>query len=153
MILLCLTATCALSRADSRPSGLETRGNGWTDWRIVNNGFLDVSLLALVARQDDLNGKPIRMRGFLSLDDEDHALYMSRDTYEYSQSDYSVPLIFGTDQSASSQRFKGQYVLIEGTFEKFPQRDHYGMVGQIKKIRRLNAIASQPGRRAAGESR
>jgi hypothetical protein len=102
-------------------------------------------MISLYARRKELHGKPVSLRGFLSPEYEDYALYMSRDTYEYFQTEYSVNLSLPENKRLASAPWKGRFVAIEGTFEAI--NSDKGAIGRIKNIRRMMLVTLKPGRR------
>ena len=85
---------------------------------------VEVSLVRLIANPDLYHDKPVRVEGFLNVEFEGTALYLSRDDSNYLINRNGLWISFGRDldswktQGLSPEKFKRRFVLIEGVFDK-----------------------------------
>ena len=77
---------------------------------------LDLSIIQLIANPQDFHGKFIRVIGFVNLEFEGDAIYLSQEDYIHGLSKNGLWL--DTNDAIEKQRgkFTKKYVLVEGTF-------------------------------------
>ena len=91
-----------------------------------------VSLLELVARPELFDGKRVRVTGYVHLEFEGNALYLSRHDLDHHQYANGVWVEFET--GLASKLCQDRYVIIEGRFSS-EDRGHLGMwSGAIREI-------------------
>ena len=141
LVVCALVGLVSVSRAETpvADSALRKNDSGWTDASVPRGKtVIDTSIVDLIAHGDRLNGTQVRVRGFLRLDFEATGVYMSRDTYNDRQLEYSVDVYLTPHQKMSSAQFQGRLVLLEGTFHKaFPG---LGAVGKLTNVRSLEVF-------------
>ena len=74
-----------------------------------------VSIIELIANSDKYHNKKIRVVGFLNLDFESKALYLSSSDYEHSITKNAIWV--SVDKSGEYKKFNKQYVLVDGVFD------------------------------------
>jgi hypothetical protein len=105
------------------------------------------SLIQLLVYPDRYHGKEIQVKGYLVVEDEGTAIYVSESDGEY----YITPNGFwvefegntlGLSDKEITKRFHHKYVLLEGTFDK-DDRGHEDLwQGSIGKVSRLMTLPS-----------
>ncbi len=86
--------------------------------------IVDASLIQLIADPDRFDGKPVRVKGFLHVEFEGTALYLSGDDANHLITRNGLWISFGPDLARGTPRGMGpkqynrKFVLIEGVFDK-----------------------------------
>lgn len=111
-----------------------------------NEPILNLSLVNLLAKPDEYHGKFIRLKGFIILEFEGNAIYLTKDDAQYGVTKNGLWVEFdpnlwidpSTDKRIDLEKqFNGKFVLIEGIFNK-DEFGHMGMnSGSIKSITRI----------------
>ena len=101
------------------------------------------SLITLIARPEDFDGKRVRVIGYVHFEFEGNGLYVSQDDYEHAITRNGVwidpPLGFESDSGPTRAQRNDRYVIVEGTFSD-RDRGHMGMwSGAIEHVERLEA--------------
>lgn len=97
--------------------------------------LFEVSIVQLLARPELFAGKRVRVIGFVNLEFEGNALYLSRELFEHGGSRDAIWV--DVEGLPSAMKFRRGYALVEGTFSAGPS-GHFGMFsGQIAKITRF----------------
>jgi hypothetical protein len=108
-----------------------------------------VSVIHLVSRPEQYDGKRVKLFGYLHVRFEDSALYLSKDDADYLTGANAI-WVSGYDPAAKLEPidgvvkdlryFDGRYVMLEGFF-KMKERGHMGMfsggIGQIVRVLEL----------------
>ena len=101
------------------------------------NNIEDVSMIALIANPNKFNGQKIRLIGYLYLNFEVQAFFLSKNDYENSIMKNALWLSFERKKLAEYKKGNNKYVLIEGVFNS-KEKGHFGMYsGTIESINRL----------------
>jgi hypothetical protein len=90
-----------------------------------------ISLVELIARPKDFDGKRVQVRGTLALGFEHNALYLHREDYDHGNVANAIWVDLPDELRGSSSRYRGKYVTIIGTFSA---RDHGHMGAFIGSI-------------------
>ena len=98
--------------------------------------ILDASLIQLIANPDRYDGKPVRVLGFLHVEFEGTALYLSRDDANYLITRNGLWISFERSPGPKSP-VNRKFVLIEGTFDKTLVGHMGSWSGGIRAIRRV----------------
>ncbi len=81
--------------------------------------IVDASLIQLIANPDLYDGKPVRAQGFLHVEFEGTALYLSRDDANHLIARNGLWISFGQDpEGGAPEQSNRKFVLIEGVFDK-----------------------------------
>jgi len=100
-----------------------------------NCSVYDASFIQLIARPETYDGKGIVVKGFVNLEFEGNAPYLSEDLQRFGSSRDAIWL--DVTNISPALTFRRGYALVEGTFEAGPG-GHFGMFGgTITHIRRL----------------
>ena len=111
----------------------------------------DVTLVQLIANPDRVDGKLIRVIGFLRLEFEGDVLYLHREDYENEILGNGIWVSVTPAIAKQKATLNMNYVLLEGVFSS-GDRGHMGMwSGAIKQIRRAELWA--PAKRSASTSK
>lgn len=98
---------------------------------------IDVSLITLIAKPAEFDGKQVRVKGFARVEFESNAIYLHRDDYLYGITKNGLWLDLEMVSSKSAAGADKRYVLIEGVFS-MEEQGHFGMwSGSIKHITRI----------------
>jgi len=107
---------------------------------------LDVSLIQLIANPKDLDGKIVRVIGFVKLEFEGNAIYLHQDDYKFGISKNGLYLYITDDIRKRQADFDERYIILEGTFNA-KNTGHMGMFsGSIQKITRFQVWSDKNGR-------
>ena len=99
-----------------------------------------VSLIELIAAPDRFNGQPVRVIGFLHLEFEGNAVYLSEADHKHAVTKNGLWVTF---KSGFSKELSDSYVLLEGTFSANNQ-GHMGLwSGAIEDITRAERWQSR----------
>jgi len=103
------------------------------------------SLIELIARPEQFDGKAVRVIGFVNFEFEGNGLYVSRNDWEHSIARNGVwidpPSGFDSDSAPSRKSPNQEYVIVEGIFNA-ANRGHMGMwSGAIERVSRLEGWA------------
>src|SRR5262245_48689222 len=114
--ILALSACSSTPTADVRRDGSEPKAT--TDTRTAGEGLRDftVSLIELIARPRDFDGRRIMVHGTLALGFEHMALYLHREDYEGGVTANSVWVNVPSDVYESRSKYNGRAVAVVGTF-------------------------------------
>lgn len=105
---------------------------------------IDTSLVQLIANPMALDGKLVRVIGFLNLEFEGDAVYLHKEDFEHAISRNAIWVDI-PDNIKDRAKLSGNYVLLEGIFDA-KERGHMGMFsGAIQKITRAQ-VWSTPGK-------
>lgn len=112
------------------------------------------SLITLIARPEDFDGKRVRVIGYLHFEFEGNGLYISKDSYEHAIARNGVwidpPAGFESDSGPARRQPNDRYVIVEGTFNA-QDRGHMGMwSGAIEDVKRLEAWSVTSAQRPTG---
>lgn len=110
-----------------------------------------VSMVQLIATPEKYHGQLIRVDGYLSVEFEDFALYLTRDDYEHLSGNNAVwvdftpgilkgPAGMTPDENKSLQ---GKYVVVEGIFDGNSHGHLGSFAGAIHKISRLQIMRTR----------
>lgn len=100
---------------------------------------LDVSLIQLIAKPKDYDGKVVRVIGFVRLEFEGNAIYLHQDDYKHRISKNGLWIDVTDDIRKKQKEYDQKYVLLEGTFNA-KETGHMGLwSGSIQKITRFQA--------------
>ena len=100
-------------------------------------------MVQLIATPEKFQGKFVRVEGYVSLEFEDYALYLTRDDYEHLTGDNAVWIDFKRGVLKSPDQLNGKYVLIEGTYDA-REHGHLGMFsGEIRNVSRIELMATR----------
>jgi hypothetical protein len=100
---------------------------------------LDVSLLQLIARPEQYNGKRVRVIGFCHLEFEGNGLYVHGEDYERAIYKNGIWLDVGPEK----QGFSDEYVLVEGTFDA-RMKGHLSLFsGSLRAVTRMDRWPSR----------
>ncbi len=103
----------------------------------------DASLVQLIATPERFDGKHVRVVGYCWLEFEGNGLYLHRDDYLHGISRNGVWLNLTERQRLTPEKWRGKYVLVEGTF-RAEDRGHMGMfAGSLDLLNRLE-VWSEP---------
>lgn len=98
---------------------------------------IDVSLITLIAKPADFDGKQVRVKGFARVEFEGNAIYLHRDDYLYGITKNGLWLDLEMVPSKSAAGADKRYVLVEGVFS-MEEQGHFGLwSGSIKHITRI----------------
>ena len=116
----------------------------YPDFGVPNQKAIDVSLVNLIATPDIYHEKIVRVIGVFRLRFEGNALFLSQDDYKHNIHKNSIwisPDLKALKSDLSTlQQLNGQYVLIEGTFDK-NKTEHMGLnSGSLQKVTRIMLI-------------
>ncbi len=101
--------------------------------------LLDVSMIQLIANPSQYDGTSIRLIAFLNLEFEGDALYLHREDFVKSLPSNAISISLTDQQSRSSKKLSGGYVLVEGIFSA-KDKGHFGMFsGSIQQITRIQS--------------
>ena len=108
----------------------------------ANHQCLDTSLIQLIANPDKYHGELVRVIGVVKIEFEGNQIFTSKEHYEYSISKNALWINLNSDCLGVSKeelkKYNGQYVLIEGIFDK-NNTGHMGMnSGSINNISRFD---------------
>jgi hypothetical protein len=96
----------------------------------------DASFIQLIARPETFNGKRIQVVGFVNLEFEGNALYLSEELQRHGNTRDAVWL--DISDIARAPTFRRGYAYVQGTFTAGPG-GHFGMfAGTLSKIQRLD---------------
>ena len=96
---------------------------------------IDTSLVQLIANPKALDGKLIRVIGFLNLEFEGDAVYLHKEDFEHAISQNGIWVDIPDDFKGRS-KLSGNYVLLEGIFDA-KRHGHMGMFsGTIRTVSR-----------------
>lgn len=102
----------------------------------------DVSLIRLIARPEQYNNIPVRVKGFLNIEFEGDALYLYKDDYQ-SGVDKNGIWIEIPEDAILRTRIKAcskKYVIIEGLFDA-SNRGHMNLFsGSLKAVTRVDSL-------------
>ncbi|MEA3189262.1 MAG: hypothetical protein QOD99_3092 [Chthoniobacter sp.] len=110
--------------------------------------FADASLIQLLATPEKFNGKRVRVSGYLRVEFEGNALYLSKDAADNIISEHALwtdyaehpslePATRPKGKQPKLADFDARFVLIEGTFDA-TRRGHMGeFSGTIRDITRV----------------
>jgi hypothetical protein len=101
------------------------------------------SLITLIARPEDFDGKRVRLVGYVHFEFEGDGLYVSQNDYEHAIFGNGVwidpPSGFESDSGPARAWPNDSYVIVEGTFSARDQ-GHMGMwSGAVRHVERLEA--------------
>lgn len=103
---------------------------------------LDVSLISLIARPSEFDGKLVRVIGFARLEFEGNAIYLHREDYLQGITRNGLWLDVRSASKKSATRVSDGYVIVEGVFSMKDQ-GHLGLwSGSIQKITRMDPWAA-----------
>lgn len=95
-----------------------------------------VSMINLIANPSDFHGKRVQLVGYLHLEFEGDAIYLSRDAWQYGQDKNGLWVSFAK-AIESPGRFNDSYVYVEGRFNA-ERHGHKGLFsGSIDEIDRV----------------
>ena len=98
---------------------------------------IDVSLITLIAKPAEFDGKQVRVTGFARVEFEGNAIYLHRDDYLYGITKNGLWLDLEMVSSKLAAGADKRYVLIEGVFS-MEEQGHFGMwSGSIKHTTRI----------------
>jgi len=101
-----------------------------------------VSFIQLIATPQKFHKKAVRVKGYVSLDFEDYALYLARDDYDHLTGDNGVWLDFkpGVLKSPKEKTdLQGRYVLVEGIFNAKYFGHMEAFAGTLQNVSRIEA--------------
>jgi hypothetical protein len=75
-----------------------------------------VSMIELIANAEKFDGKLIQVSGFLSLQDEDHAIYFSEQIYDHRFTENAEWIDIHADMLAAVKKYDGHYGYVIGIF-------------------------------------
>ena len=113
------------------------------------------SLIQLLVNPDRYHGKEIQVKGYLVVEDEGTAIYMTESDGEYYITSNGFWVEFegntlGLSHKEITKRFHHKYVLLEGRFDK-DDRGHEDLwQGSIGKVSRLMTLPRLSPRREKG---
>lgn len=103
-----------------------------------------VSMVQLLAEPQQFNGKRVQVMGFVHLEFEGNAIYLSKEDYKYGMEKNGLWLsISQTDREnrENYSQINNNYVVVEGTFNA-EIKGHFGMwSGSIENITMLKRWA------------
>jgi hypothetical protein len=106
-----------------------------------------VSLIELIARPEEFDGRRVRVIGFVRLEFEGNGIYVSREDWEHSISRNG--LWIEPPENVLRQDFQPRYMLVEGRFDA-ANHGHLGMwSGAIVEVTRFEPWARFPPKPAA----
>lgn len=142
-LVLCLSCR---STVDITPAHVETDVAVGESFGIAREGDQPVEFppfIRVVARPELYHSKRIQLIGYMNLEFEGNALYLSKEQYLHSES--ADALWIDVEGLKVKPPFARGWVIIEGTFNG-ERRGHLGMfAGTIESITRLQAWGSKPG--------
>jgi hypothetical protein len=103
------------------------------------NERFNASIVQLLAHRDRYHGQRVQVKGFLTVEFESTAIYLSKDDAEYGLTRNGFWVDFNTDKIApsSQQQYDWKYVLLEGRFDK-DDRGHLSLwQGTIEEVDRV----------------
>ncbi len=107
---------------------------------------LDVSLVQLIARPKDYDGKIVRVIGFVRLEFEGNGIYLHEDDYKHSIYKNGLWIDVTKDMQKRKVELDQKHVFLEGTFNA-KDTGHLGLwSGSIQKITRFQ-VWSEKGER------
>lgn len=77
---------------------------------------VDVSLVSLISTPSIYWDKPISVKGILSIEVENNAIWLSREDREYSVTKNAMWIKLSSQQFRSFREMDGKFVRVEGTF-------------------------------------
>jgi hypothetical protein len=96
----------------------------------------DVSLIRLIVCPDEYAGRPVRVHGYLWIEFEGNALYISCEDFNSRNSKSSVAINADSGFLERVQKYRGHYVIVEGVFDT--TTGHMGArAGTIRNINRV----------------
>lgn len=99
---------------------------------------LDVSLISLIAKPKEFDGKQVRVIDFARLEFEGNAIYLHREDYLNGITKNGLWLDVEPPSKKSATRVSDRYVIVEGVFS-MKDRGHLGLwSGTIQKITRMD---------------
>jgi hypothetical protein len=84
----------------------------------AGNAPITVSLVALLSRPGDFDGKPVRIVGFVHIEFESDAIYLHREDFEQNLVTNSLRL--EVPLNPEFRALNDRYIIVEGTFQATP---------------------------------
>jgi hypothetical protein len=98
-----------------------------------------VSIIQLVATPDKYHGHYVRVIGYVQLEFEGNAIYLSKDDERYGVYKNGLWLDMSGEFEEDTKLYDGKFCLVEGTFD-VANHGHMGLwSGAIENIKRLQA--------------
>lgn len=110
-------ALCISLISSGRAEQVTVTDNGWAVSKMELGDPTIKSMIQLISNPELYDGKLIKVVGVLSVEEEDHRLYLSKEFYDLRMSQYAVLLNFPAGAEKFSERFQGKYVLLRGKFK------------------------------------
>jgi hypothetical protein len=135
VVLVVLIASCA-TRQRSEPSLAShlCRADVTDGWPLT------VSMIELIARPDEFDGKRVQLIGYVHLEFESQAIYLHEEDYRRSITHNGLWLDFtgpSAEQLCPTTGAQDRYMIVEGVFRKGPA-GHFGMwPGMLTDISRF----------------
>lgn len=110
---------------------------------------LDVSLVQLIARPEQFDGRVVRMVGFCRIEFEGDAIYLHQD--DYTHRIYRNGLWLQLTDAIKKDRasFDQRYVLVEGVFSASDKGHRESWSGSVHNIQRFDGWVTRPTARVA----
>ncbi|MDD5669681.1 MAG: hypothetical protein PHE58_06610 [Candidatus Omnitrophica bacterium] len=94
-----------------------------------------VSLIQLISRPEKYNGKFIAVIGFVNLEFEGDAVYLSEEDYRHGIGKNAVRLLINEDIEKNAKKFDNKYCHIAGTFKDTSSLGNDVFSGMITDIK------------------
>ena len=118
----------AVEAGKSEPQELTTENT-----KIYPNEEYQASIVQMLAHRDRYHGKEVQIKGYLRVEFEGTAIYLSKEDADYHMTGNG----FWVNLSESSAKYDRKYVLIEGTFDKDSMGHHSSWQGTITDVTRV----------------
>ena len=149
---LALATACSFERTPSvkrRDAEVRPRSSAARDrdcLELDEKGRCDryaVSLVALIARPDDYDGKPVLVEGFVDLRFEGNAMFLSRDDWRHLITRNAI-WIDPPDSLLRAGNWTPRFMLVEGTFDAGNQGHLNLFSGAITNVTRIETSKGSP---------
>ena len=145
---LCLLVFClsCSSKVAVTPAHVETAVGVGESFGVAREGHEPVEFppfIRVIARPELYHSKRIQLVGYMNLEFEGNALYLSEE--QYLQGGPADALWIDVEAMKGKPPFARGWVVVEGTFNG-ERRGHFGMfAGTLEAITRLQAWSAKPG--------
>lgn len=122
-----------------------TNENKQKNREVVDQKPLDVvgnkvSLINLIAKPQEYHKKKVEVKGFLHVEFENCAIYLSQEDYAKGIDKNSIWIQISKNEIKNMDNLSDNYVIVEGLFDKDNHGHENNYSGAIGKITKLKAI-------------
>ncbi len=143
----CVVATLLLIFHQHRSSLPDVQGQDLVK-KYPNEEF-NASIVQILAHRDKYHGKKVRIEGYLHVEFEGTAIYLSKEDAEYGMTRNGFCVSFDKESVpyegiVGPVQFDRKYVLIEGTFNKNNMGHMSSWQGAIQGVNRIMELERHP---------